>query len=266
MSLDVQVKGEAGLRDPEVAGAHIQTLPMLVTRHGALPRTDAILRYVAALREDAGLLGEGPWQQAQVDQWLSVAMGDAAQAAEAFLEGSKAGGKDGASVCAEATRELVLLVSMLDAAVEASTFLVGERPTLADVALCCALSPVVGHGRAIEPQPAQARVPSFLRWYRTCRALPACAEHLGQDDSGHPLALAGPAPAVPAASGAGADAPASAAAAPRAPSSTGYPGVPPEACASAGALEPSPELPAPRFNRGRLRVKEVLAGGKQLLG
>lgn len=197
---------------------------------------------------------------------MSLAVGDASQAAEAFLDAAGASASPGsAQAQAEATHELVHIVSVLDATVESQTFLVGERPTLADIALCCVLSPVVGPGRAIEAEPAQRRVPSFLRWFRTCRAIPAFSSCLGPDDTGDVTAIVGGNLAVSttaatpvASSGAGADV---------VPTTVdGYPGVPAASCASAGALEASPILPEPRFRRGRLRVKEVLAGGDALLG
>mmetsp|Transcript_19201 Transcript_19201/g.67772 ORF Transcript_19201/g.67772 Transcript_19201/m.67772 type:complete len:753 (-) Transcript_19201:131-2389(-) len=178
----VELRRVTGAEAEAVAKEHaFGKLPLLVTREGVLPRSNAILRYIAQLREDSTLYGSGAFAAAQVDQWLDFSAVEI-DPLHAILTHTgipeDVGDEEVAKATPAATAALKPVLAVLEAHLATRTFLVGERVTLADVAVACTLRDLFA--TAIGAAERDASLPNLTRWFLTCVHQPAFAGVLGE--------------------------------------------------------------------------------------
>jgi glutathione S-transferase len=228
-----------------VAASPFRQLPVLSTSDGPVSRSAPILRYIASLACDSGLMGRGYdalYSEASVDAWLEFSQ-LALEPLVAALSPAAAQLLDAASLAgarAMAVARLPPTLAALDAALQTRTFLAGERLTIADVTIACALAGVW------ETDGVDTAAWSHLtRWYFTCRHTPAFLSVMGV-------------PGSSASASAGA-----AAAAPR-----GFSAIDALDAVGRSALVPTASSTAfsGRFVRQRARIADLLASGEAAIG
>lgn len=231
-----------------------RTLPVLQTPSGALAQSNAILRYLASLREDEGLVPFTSFEAAQVEEWLEVSCSTFDPLVT--LLSSTSGEKAYAAAKDRAKVDLPAHIARLDAHLATRTFVVGEGITLADIALAAALA-AVWHAHVA---PIATRHQHVTRWYMTIRHHPRVLSVLGAPllSSGATSGAAAqptPTPSTAACSSSGAGTVSSASAA-----------------VTAGQILPSALtakdtfLPTEKFRRSRQRIGDVLVRGADLIG
>ena len=260
-----------------VAASPTGTLPYLkvTTPNGstlALSRSNAILRYIAGLREDADLLGATAFDEASVDAWLEWS----AQRLEpplVVLAAANLHATDGITDdelrqrCAD---QLPPLLAHADAALAHRTFLVGEGVTVADIGVAVALAGAWRTGAECGlPDELTATLPHVRRWLLTCLHQPQFVAVMGPPSleieaaTGATTTAVGPATPARATKPSKAPAAAGTAAAPTRPSAA--------AAASTTGLPSAltavhTALPMERFSRYRQRIADVFARGAACIG
>ncbi len=229
------------------------TLPVLVTRQGAVSRTTAILRFLGNAVSGEALCGAAGLPEAEVDQWLSWAAFDL-EPLLAELSVSSAEAHAALAV------KLPSLLAYIEARVASRTWLVGPRCSVADVAVASALADAWDSGIV----QGKSTLPAVTRWYLTCRAQPVFVAAFGAAKDAPAAASVAAAAVAPVPPSGAAVAPAAAA-----PSA----GVMSPAMAASLVTSDSAVLGlgnATRidglFSRRRARVAEVLRAGDALLG
>lgn len=236
-------------------------LPVLVTPEGVLSQSNAILRYLGNVREDATLhlAGRSAVEAAQVDQWLDFSSEELEPIAHVLLLASTAAepvlGVSEAAVAKSAPAARARLgdvLGVLEAHLTAHTFLVGERVSLADVALSCALLGVFSS--VLTSAEREGQFPALTRWFMTCMNQPEFVGVVGsvQLSSGGggggaaaPTTAGTPAAAAGGAGGAGGA------------GASGTPGTSGGFGFTADGVMRVPQIPA-LFNRGRVRLADIL--------
>lgn len=168
-------------------------VPVLETPHGSLFEANAILRYVARLRSDNGLLGSSNFENAQVDMWIDFTANEIEAPRAIWLlpiYGVLAYDED-AYKAARADVEKALTV--VNTKLANRTFLVGNGITIADIALATALH---GMYAKVFDGAFRARFPHVQRWFETVAnqdefkkfmgpVVLAAAEHKATPGAGH---------------------------------------------------------------------------------
>lgn len=142
----------------------LQKVPVLETPQGNIFESNAIARYVARLRTDAGLLGGSSIEQAQVDQWIDFSQNEFEPARAAWLYQVLGYIPVNQKALGEAKKECENALKIVNEHLLHNTFMVGNRVTLADITLFAAL---------VEPM-QKLFAPAFLknlgnlvRWFST---------------------------------------------------------------------------------------------------
>ena len=270
--------------------------PLLLTPAGVVPRTNAIVRYICGLREDAGLLGATLFDEAAVDQWLEwsatsleLLVVTLVTPAASFPPGVAPAAIEGAQRSVIAS--LPLCLAVLDSHLASRTYLVGERPTAADYGVAAVLHalvssgklpPVVAAGDVMLPAgatPLEA-FPALARWYLTCRHLPPFAAVCGPVGADGGLGGGAKAPASAAAAGKVAAGKSGGGGSSASTTTTTHSGAAATASTAAalgggvvnGCMLPTAltaietSLPHPKYGRTRTRIGDLLATGATLVG
>eukprot|EP00922_Rhytidocystis_sp_ex-Travisia-forbesii_P027185 GHVS01039871.1.p1 GENE.GHVS01039871.1~~GHVS01039871.1.p1 ORF type:complete len:424 (+),score=55.41 GHVS01039871.1:74-1273(+) len=136
-------------------------LPVLMTPSGGIWGSEAVGRYVSAIRRDLGLYGNNAYQSAQVDVWVSFCMNElAAPLACLILQPTHA-------TAALSLKDAQRCLSVVDKHLISNTFLAAETITMADVWLLVA----VFEGKAKNSKIAeyiQKNCANMSRWIETC--------------------------------------------------------------------------------------------------
>ena len=227
------------------------TIPVLITRSGAVGRSNAILRYLAGLREDASLQGSPSIHaEAACDQWLEWGLSNLQPL---LIVLSSAEGKSGTGVLhgysekdltnarKVASAKVPVLLAQLDEHLKTRTFIASERVTVADISIAAALVPYEG---TLSHMPADQLV-NVKRWLSTCLHQPPFASVLSGGSSST-------------ASSVSASSAIKVRGAPEGSAATGW-----SAVVGTGV---DTELPVSKFRRHRQRVCELLAYGESSIG
>lgn len=228
------------------------TIPVLMTRLGAVGRTNAILRYLAGLREDVSLHGSpSVHSEAACDQWLEWGLSNLQPL---LIVLSSAEGKSGSGVLhgysekdlaharKVASAKVPVLLAQLDAHLKTRTFIASERITVADISIASALVPYEG---TLSHMPSDQLV-NVKRWLATCLHQPQFASVLSGGSTSSVTSSAGTGTAVKVRG------------APEGSAATGW-----SAVVGTGV---DTELPVSKFRRHRQRVCELLAYGEASIG
>ena len=189
------VQGEQALKAAKELSP-FQQPPVLVLEDGsAVPRTNAILRTLASLREDLSLRGYTTFDEAAVEQWLDWAFYQLEPLAMVLTVGETLSGMAPEMVKAAkaaATSKLGPELHALEKGLATKTYLVGERISLADVSTAVVVAAVWG----VLDAKVKAELPHVTRWLLTCRHHDAFVSVLGSPDkdggSAAPAAAAAP--------------------------------------------------------------------------
>ena len=151
---------------------------MLDTPTGPLFESNAIARYVARLRPDAGLYGASFYQQAQVDQWIDFSANELEPARGVWLY-TVLGAlpSNNPKPVQEAKKDVEAALKVLDSHFLHNTFLVGQGVTLADIAVFTAL--LEPYAKLFSPQ-LQKQFPNLLRWFNTIANQPEVSAVVGK--------------------------------------------------------------------------------------
>ena len=249
---------------PSAAAAHAvvgaspqRRLPCLATPQGCLNGSASILRYLAGLREDLGLLGVGLAGEGEVDallEWSLVHLDGVAALLSA--DGPVLAECEEAQLAGEREDKRVRLPPMLhflNAHLLSRTYMAGQRLSIADVALGAALSSVWERERLHE---GSAAYPHLTRWFMTfCSVFPDQAPPLQQQGAS---AGGGSSSSSSSSSSAGA---ALAAPQERSPMAALL-----DANGSARVPSSSATRIQERFSRHRARVADLLGAGEEAIG
>eukprot|EP01062_Namystynia_karyoxenos_P033705 TRINITY_DN24771_c0_g1_i1.p1 TRINITY_DN24771_c0_g1~~TRINITY_DN24771_c0_g1_i1.p1 ORF type:complete len:476 (+),score=174.05 TRINITY_DN24771_c0_g1_i1:110-1429(+) len=164
----VQLKVEK-VKDAEAAGdvlyrlnAHpLGKLPALLTEDGYLWGELPLARFLAG-RGDSGVRGRTQHLLAEVDQWMDLAQNELHPAARVWADTA-----GDAAFRGQGVQRVCNVFCALNVWLEIRTFLVDDRLTLADIAIFCALLPLL-RGSMCDEQWIRGSYPHLLRWLRTC--------------------------------------------------------------------------------------------------
>jgi len=216
----------------ELEGAASRTC-VLVTKEGPVTQSNAVVRYLAALRPEAEMYGSSHYEEAVVDEWLEMSVMELEVAVMAVME-------HGSVVRGAAKADVEKACKALDAYLATRTYLASERTTAADVAVVCALHAAFTELALVDPKTLVQHYAHLVRWYLTCR-------HAFRPELGEEKVVSSVAP------------------------KTGGSVAPPPKAGGSVAAKPRPAEDAlgllkPQFARSRTRLKELLARGESAVG
>ena len=153
-------------------------IPVLDTPTGPLFESNAIARYIARMRPDAGLFGGSFYENAQVDQWIDFSANELEPARGVWLY-TVIGAlpSNNPKPLQEAKKDVEAALKVLDQHFLHNTYLVGQGVTLADIAIFAALTDV--YAKLLSPE-SQKAYPNVLRWFHTIANQPHVAEVHGK--------------------------------------------------------------------------------------
>eukprot|EP00768_Dysnectes_brevis_P007183 gnl/Dysnectes_brevis/596_a658_6839.p1 GENE.gnl/Dysnectes_brevis/596_a658_6839~~gnl/Dysnectes_brevis/596_a658_6839.p1 ORF type:complete len:403 (+),score=187.52 gnl/Dysnectes_brevis/596_a658_6839:43-1251(+) len=163
-------KGECGSCGPcvtlEHAGNEIVGAPIVV-------------RYIARVRPEAALFGQGLKEEMNVEKFIGIAIKACGiqQSILPVLTDEKMGKFFNRNALLAQKAMLMKMLTKVNEILISSTFLVGHRVTIADVLLTCALSPAMA--MLLGPKQREA-LPNLVRWFMTVRHNAAVKEVLGE--------------------------------------------------------------------------------------
>ena len=231
------------------------TIPVLTTRFGPIGRSNAILRYLAGLREDASLQGSPSIHaEAACDQWLEWGLSNLQPLLIVLssIEGKAGSGvlhgfseKDLTNARKVASAKIPVLLAQLDAHLSTRTFIASERITVADISIAASLVPYEG---TLSHLPAEQLV-NVKRWLATCLHQPHFVSVLSRGETSTASSTSGTKNTISAPKVRGA---------PEGSAATGW-----SAVVGTGV---DTELPVSKFRRHRQRVCELLAYGEASIG
>lgn len=167
-----------------VAHTPFDRIPVLQTEDGYLARSNAILRYIAGLREDAGLYGYSLYEETLIDQLLEWSFSNIQPLAIVLSNQVESLGysQEQLNTARDAARsKLPSLLAEIDHHLTTRTYLASERLSLADICIVSTLCSCYDSIRTIVDQFYNVK-----RWYTTCRMQPNFVAILGDvatDDS-----------------------------------------------------------------------------------
>lgn len=152
-------------------------VPVLETPEGCLFESSAILRYVAGLRPDRGLLGGSYYETALVNQWIDFVGNELVpQSQNVFYQMWNLIPKNKA-LAERGKADTKKAIGVLNNVLQSRTYLVGEQITAADIAAVCSLvTPFRLYMDANDVKPYS----NVLRWFNTCMAHKAFSSVLGK--------------------------------------------------------------------------------------
>lgn len=166
--------------DKDVASSLSPTgnAPVLQTKSGVIFESNAIARYIAKIRRDTGLTGNGSMvEEACVDSWIDFSANNLElpacvwwYPAAGFMPFQKAAYE-------KAKTDLASGLAVLDAHLKDKTYLVGDQVTLADIAVTSALvypMKLVCDKNYLKP------FTNAVRWFSTCVNQPEFKAVIGE--------------------------------------------------------------------------------------
>jgi len=156
-------------------------IPVLQTEDGYLARSNAILRYIAGLREDSGLYGYSLYEETLIDQLLEWSFTNLQPLSIILSNHVESLGytNEQLNTAREAARsKLPTLLAEIDRHLITRTYLASDRLSLADICITSVLSTCIDNISSIIDQ-----FTNIKRWYTTCRMQPNFVAVLGDVSS-----------------------------------------------------------------------------------
>ena len=114
-------------------------VPLLETSEGCVFQSNAIARYVARLRTDAGLFGATFFESAEVDSWIDWSWNELEVAAVFVTYPILGAMKTNPGTMKKSVEDLKAALKVLNAHLTKKTYMVGETITLADIVIASTL-------------------------------------------------------------------------------------------------------------------------------
>jgi elongation factor 1-gamma len=152
------------------------------TPFGPVYESGAIMRYVARLRPDTGLLGSSFYQQSQVDQWIDYSGFELEPSRAAWLYPLWKITQFNPKIYEAAKEEVHKSLRLIESHLSSRTYLVGNQITLADIVIVTAFADLV---KLVLTEADAKKYGNFSRWFTTCVNQPQFAAVLGQVEWAH---------------------------------------------------------------------------------
>jgi len=139
--------------------------PVLETEKGAITSSNAICRYLAAIRPETGLLGDSVFEAAEIDSWVDFASNELDLPASVWVYPVVGYMQFSQAAYEKAKADLAASLAALDSHLLTRTFLVTDQVTLADIAVASSLVypfKLVADKNFLKP------FTNVVRWFTTC--------------------------------------------------------------------------------------------------
>jgi elongation factor 1-gamma len=146
------------------------TWPVLITDDGPLWDTNAIIRYVARRGESQQLLGQSPFQQSQIDQWVEFSSTSLHLAVSSWTYPLKGYFQLSPADNEIAKNAVLRLLKIVEDHLKNHTFLVGDRLSIADIILSLTVRDLYVH---VFDESLCRTYQNTTRWYLTCTSQPS---------------------------------------------------------------------------------------------
>jgi elongation factor 1-gamma len=152
-------------------------VPTLLTEDGAIFESNAIARFIARKKPEAGLYGSSDYEAGLVDQWIDFGSMELYPPAAMWIYPVLGFAKYNKATYKNARDDVMKVMDILESHFIKNTFLVGQRITLADIALVCNFKRLFD---LVLDMDVQGEYPSIVRWYLTCRNQPQFVAVMGE--------------------------------------------------------------------------------------
>eukprot|EP00750_Incisomonas_marina_P001634 INCI1141.1.p2 GENE.INCI1141.1~~INCI1141.1.p2 ORF type:complete len:430 (+),score=77.98 INCI1141.1:88-1290(+) len=175
--ITAQVAGvSVAVKEVDAKGSSPNSVPVLSTPNGAITQSNAIARYIARSRPEAGLYGQTFFQSGQVDSWIDWGTNNVELPAILTTYWQFGWQPFNFQANKKALEDLAAAFAELEAHLLSRTFLVGQRLSLADIIVASQLF----YPLKLSLDGAfRAQFPATLRWFSHVTAIPASAAVLG---------------------------------------------------------------------------------------
>jgi elongation factor 1-gamma len=154
----------------------VKKVPAMDTPFGPLAESGAILRYIARLRPDTGLLGSSFYLQALVDQWIDYCGFEIEPSRATWLYPIWKIHEFNQKAYEASKEEIHKSLRLIDSHLATRTYLVGNQITLADIVVVTAFADLV---KLVLTEADAKKYINFTRWFNTCVNQPQFAAVLG---------------------------------------------------------------------------------------
>lgn len=162
--------------DPKGEDASPNSVPVLMTSQGKITQSNAIARYIARSRPEAGLYGQTFFQGGEVDQWIDWGTNNIELPAIVSTYWQFGWQDFNFQANKKALEDLAAGFAFLENHLLSRTFVVGQRLSLADIVLASQLF----YPLKLSLDGAfRSKFPATLRWFSHVMALPASANVVG---------------------------------------------------------------------------------------
>jgi len=167
---------EVAVKEVDAKGTTPNSVPVLSTANGDITQSNAIARYIARSRPEAGLFGQSFFQSAQVDSWIDWGTNNVELPAIVSTYWQFGWQSFNFQANKQALADLEAAFKHLEAHLLSRTFLVGQRLTLADIIVAAQLF----YPLKLSLDAAfRQQFPATLRWFSFVTAIPAAAAVVG---------------------------------------------------------------------------------------
>lgn len=175
--ITAQIAGVAvKVNDVDPKNASPNSLPSLKTASGTITQSNAIARYIARSRPEAGLYGASFFQSGQVDQWIDFGTNNIELPAIITTYWQLGWQPFNFQANKKALEDLASGFAQLEAHLISQTYLVGQRLSLADVVIASQLFYPL---KMSLDGAFRAQYPATIRWFSHVASLPAVNAVIG---------------------------------------------------------------------------------------
>lgn len=151
--------------------------PVLQTPNGVIFESNAIARFLAKIRRDTGLTGNGLYEEAAIDSWVDFAANELELPASVWFYPALGYMPFQKAAYEKAKTDLAAGLETLNSTLLTKTYLVGDQITLADIAVASALiypMKLVCDKAYLKP------FGNVVRWFNTCVNQPEFKKVVGE--------------------------------------------------------------------------------------
>jgi elongation factor 1-gamma len=150
--------------------------PVLITEFGPIIHTNSISRFLAK-QSNLNLLGESPYEQAVIDQWIDFSYNEVDLPVLAWLGPIYGFFPENDTATRRAKDDVRRLLKILEAHLKDRTYLASERITLADIVVSLSLYPL--YTKVLAPA-FRKQFNNTNRWFNTLASQPNFVAVLGE--------------------------------------------------------------------------------------
>jgi len=150
--------------------------PILQTPSGIVFESNAIARYLAKIRRDTGLSGNGIYEESAIDSWMDFAANNLELPASVWFYPALGYMPFQKPAYEKAKEDLAAGLETLNASLVTKTYLVGDKVTLADITVASAL---VYPMKLVCDKAFLKPYGNVVRWFNTCVNQPEFKKVIG---------------------------------------------------------------------------------------